>query len=176
MSTNLATSCSPGALHEPSAQDARLECSLKSVIDGGPAAISERLEQLDREWTTGRATKAAAAVLIVAGLALSLLNPWWLLLPVVGGVVLLQYLFGRRSLTGAFFHSLGLRTGSEIEQERTALKALRGDFQHLPTLSQVEDRDATSRMEGEGGIAVEYDEPKVHPDAAVKEVIGAVKG
>jgi hypothetical protein len=176
MSTNLAT-CSPSAATQgPSAHDARLECSLRSVIDGGPAAIAERLEQLDHEWTTGRATKATAAVLIVAGLALSLLNPWWLALPVIGGAILLQYLFGRRSVTGALFHSLGLRSGSEIDQEKTALKALRGDFQHLPTLHQVEDRDATSRMEGEGGIAVEYDEPKVPPDAAVKEVIGAVKG
>lgn len=176
MSTNLATCCPPGAIHEPTAQDARLECTLRTVIDGGPAAISERLEQLDHEWTTGRATKAAAAVLIVTGLALSLLSPWCLILPVVGGVMLLQYLFGRRSLTGAFFHSLGLRSGCEIEQEKMALKALRGDFQNLPTLHQVEDVDATARMEGEGGIAVEYDEPKVHPDAAVKEVIGAVKG
>jgi len=149
---------------------------LRSVIDGGPAAIAERLEQLDREWTTGRATKAAAAVMIVTGVALSLLSPWWLILPVIGGLMLLQYLFGRHSLTGAFFHSLGLRSGCEIEHEKMALKALRGDFQNLPTLHQVEDADATARMEGEGGIAVEYDEPKVHPDTAVKEVIGAVKG
>ena len=175
MNTNQATCCSPGSAREPSAPDARLECTLKSAIDGGPAAIDERLAQLDHEWTTGRATKAAAAVVIVVGLALSLLNPWWLVLPVAGGAMLLQYLFGRRSVSGAFFHSLGLRTGAEIEQEKVALKALRGDFQNLPTLHQVEDREATARMEGEGGIAVEYDEPKVDLDVAVKEVIGAAK-
>jgi len=164
------------APHGPSAHDARLQSSLKAVIDGGPAAISERLDQLDREWTTGRATKATAAVLLVAGMALTLLNPWWLILPAIGGAMLLQYLFGRRSLAGAFFHALGLRSGCEIEQEKFALRTLRGDFRHLPTLHEVEDRDATSRMEDEGGIAVEYDEPKVHPDEAVKELIGAVKG
>jgi len=175
MNTNPATCGLPGSAREPSKLDARLESTLRSVIDGGPTAIDERLAHLDREWTTGRATKAAAAVLIVAGLALSFLNPWWLILPVVGGAMLLQYLFGRRSLAGGFFHSLGLRTGCEIEQEKLALRALRGDFQNLPTLHQVEDRDATARMEGEGGIPVEYDEPKVDADAAVKELIGAAK-
>lgn len=175
MSTNHATCGPQGSGHDPSMPDARLHSTLRSVIDGGPTAIDERLAQLDGEWTTGRATKAAAAVVIVTGLALSFLSPWWLLLPVAGGAMLLQYLFGRRSLSGAFFHSLGLRSGCEIEQEKVALRALRGDFQHLPTLHQVEDRDATARMEGEGGIPVEYDEPKIDPDAAVKELIGAAK-
>lgn len=176
MNTNQTTYNSQSLIRELTPQDARLESSLKSVIDNGPGAISERLAQLEREWTTGRATKATAAVLIFVGLALSSLNSWWLLLPLLGGVVLLQYLFSRRSLIGAFFYSLGLRTGAEIEQEKFALRTLRGDFQHLPTLRQVEDRDATSRMEDEGGIAVEYDEPKMPPEEAVKEVMGAVKG
>jgi len=54
MSTNLATCCPPGALHEPSTHDARLQSTLRSVIDGGPAAISERLEKLDRHISSLR--------------------------------------------------------------------------------------------------------------------------
>ena len=76
------------------------------------------------------------------------------------GVVLLQYLFGPRSWLGETFSFCGFRSGARIEDERIALRVLCGDFRHLPTLGHIEDRDAVSRMEGEGGPAVEPDEDK----------------
>jgi hypothetical protein len=153
-----------------------LACRLKKVIDGGPDAICERLAQLDREWTTGRASKATAGLMIVAGLALTaVFNAWWLVLTAAGGLLLLPYLFGRRSPLGGLFHALGLRKGSEIEQEKVALKALRGDFQNVPTVQRVVNQDDISRLEGEGGIVYEPDEAPVTADDAVKEVIGATK-
>ncbi len=155
--------------------DAALECRLKSVIDGGPAAIGERLHELEREWTAGRAAKATAGVLIIGGLALSLtLSLMWLVLPIVGGAVMMQYLFARTSLMGEMFHAFGLRSGVEIEREKMALRVLRGDFALLPTVHTIEDRDAVNRMEDEGGPAIEREEKQdVH--AAVKELIGAVR-
>ena len=42
------------------------------------------------------------------------------------------------------FRRLGVRTSFEIEQERYALKSLRGDFQGLPSVGDV----------GTNGIAV----------------------
>ncbi|HVK18582.1 MAG TPA: hypothetical protein VM533_16730 [Fimbriiglobus sp.] len=153
-----------------------LACRLKQVIDGGPDAITERLCQLEREWTTGRASKATAGIMIVAGLALTaVFNPWWLVLTAAGGLLLLPYLFGRRSPLGYVFHALGLRTGTEIEQEKVALKALRGDFQNLPTAQQVVNQDDISRLEGEGGIVYEPQEAPITADDAVQEVIGAAK-
>ncbi len=155
--------------------EAALECRLKSVIDGGPAAITERLDEVESEWTAGRAAKATAGVLIVGGLALSLtLSLMWLVLPIVGGAVMLQYLFGRTSLIGEMFHSFGLRSGAEIEREKMALRVLRGDFALLPTVHTIEDRDAVNRMEDEGGPAIEREE-KQDTQAAVKELIGAVR-
>ena len=155
--------------------EAALECRLKSVIDGGPAAIGERLDELEREWTAGRAAKATAGVLIVGGLALSLtISLMWLVLPIVGGAVMMQYLFGRTSLIGEMFHALGLRSGVEIEREKMALRVLRGDFALLPTVHTIEDRDAVNRMEDEGGPAIEREE-KQDAHAAVKELIGAVR-
>ncbi len=157
-------------------QDDTLACRLKKVIDGGPEAINERLAQLDREWTTGRASKAAAGLLIVAGLALTAIHsPWWLVLTAVGGLLMLPYLFGRSSPIGGLFHRLGLRSGAEIEQEKIALKTLRGDFQNLPTAQQVVSSEDISRLEGEGGIVYEPEATPVDADAAVKEVIGAAK-
>ena len=159
-----------------SKSDAALECRLRKVIDAGPTAIAERLEELDSEWTAGRAVKATAGVLIVGGLALSLtLNLWWLVLPIVGGALLVQYLFGRTTLVGKMFHALGFRPGSEIDQEKLALRALRGDFAHLPTVHTIEDRDALNRMEGEGGPAMEMDDTKHDAEGAVKKLLVVVR-
>ncbi len=157
--------------------EAALECRLKKVIEAGPAAITERLNELDSEWTAGRAVKATTGVLIVSGLILTFLTAslYWLILPIIGGSVMLQYLFRRTSLIGEMFHALGLRSGGEIDQEKIALRVLRGDFASLPTVHTIEDSDATSRMEGEGGPAVEVEHSKQDAHGAVKELLGAVR-
>ena len=153
-----------------------LEQRLACLADAGPHAIDDRLAELDREWTAGRVTKAVLGVVIVAGLALAaLLGPWWLILPAIGGVFLLQYLFTRTSWLGKVFHEMGYRTGFEVDQEKTALKVLRGDFRHLPTVHDIESKEDISRLEGEGGIAVDPDEAKVDPADAAKEAVEATK-
>ena len=151
-----------------------LECRLAKIADAGPAAINDRLGQLDREWTAGRMTKAALGGLIVVGFALAAVaGHWWLILPALAGVFLLQSLFSRTSWLSRVFQEAGYRTGYEVEQEKFALRTLRGDFRHLPTLHDIEAPDDISRLEGEGGIVVEPDAHKVAPAAAVKEVVQA---
>jgi hypothetical protein len=175
---NVQLTAQPTACNGPNSSKAEvaLMCKLRKMIDGGPAAIEERLGQLDREWTAGRAAKATLGVLTVAGLAFGLtVSLWWLVLPIVAGALLVQYLFGRSSLVGDVFRGMGFRPSSEIDQEKLALKALRGDFQHLPTVHQIEDREDITRLEGEGGIVVEVEETKVDPESAVREVVGATK-
>jgi hypothetical protein len=153
-----------------------LEQRLACLADAGPQAITDRLDQLEREWSAGRMTKATIGVLILVGLALTALtNPWGLVLPAVGGLFLLQYLFTRVSWLGSLFHAMGFRSGGEIDQEKFALKALRGDFRHLPTVHELESKEDISRLEGEGGIALDPDEAKPDPKEVVKEVIQAAK-
>jgi hypothetical protein len=153
-----------------------LEQRLACLADAGPQAIEDRLAELDREWTAGRVTKAVIGVMIVVGFALTaLLGPWWLILPAVGGVFLLQYLFTRSSWLGKVFHEMGFRTGFEVDQEKMALKVLRGDFRHLPTIHDIESKDDISRLEGEGGIALDPDESKVDPADAAKVAVEAAK-
>jgi hypothetical protein len=152
------------------------ERHLASIAEGGPAAISERLDQLDREWTSGRLVKATTGVLILAGLFLTVLaNLWFAIVPAVGGLLLAQYSFARRSWLGESFSRMGYRTGVEIDRERVALKALRGDFKHLPTVHDIEDQDAISRLEGEGGMVVEPDDAKLGPREAVRQVVEATR-
>jgi hypothetical protein len=152
-----------------------LEQRLACLADAGPQAIEDRLTELEREWTAGRATKAAMGVVIVCGLALAALNPWWLILPAAGGLLLLSYLFERTSWLGVIFHKMGFRTGFEVDHEKMALKVLRGDFRHLPTLHDIESRDDISRLEGEGGIALDPEEAKVDPRDAAKVALDAAK-
>lgn len=104
----------------------------------GHAAIDARIEQLAGEWTAGRMVKATLGVVILAGFALAaLLDPYWLILPAVAGVMLLQYVFWRGSVLAKLFCQLGYRGSTEIDEERFALRTLRGDFRNLPTVHEV---------------------------------------
>ena len=153
-----------------------LEKRLICLADAGPQAISDRLDELEAEWSAGRMTKATIGVLIVTGLALTaFVGPWWLILPALGGLFLLQYLFSRTSWLGATFREMGFRSGAEIDHEKFALKALRGDFRHLPTVLELESKDDISRLEGEGGIAVDPEDSKLDAREVVREVLQAAK-
>src|SRR5262245_39473445 len=152
-----------------------LEMRLACLADAGPQAITDRLNEIENEWSAGRMAKVTIGAVIVVGLGLALFNPWWLLLPAVGGVFLLQYLFSRSSWLGATFREMGFRASSEIDQERFALKALRGDFRNLPSVREIENQDDISRLEGEGGIALDPEEAKPDTKTVVKEVIQAAK-
>jgi hypothetical protein len=175
MTTTTTTPRAAGADSSPACAADALACRLKTVIDAGPEAISKRLAQLDGEWSAGRVVKAAVGVCVLAGVALgALVHPGWFALAAVPGLFLLQYMFTRRSVLGELLHGMGIRSGEEIDAERVALRALRGDFQKLPTIVHVEDRDALSRMEGEGGIALEPQRNKVDVHEAARELADAV--
>lgn len=153
-----------------------LEQRLACLADAGPGAISERLAQIEREWSAGRATKAALGLVIAAGLGLTaLVGPWGLILPAVGALFLLQYLFMRRSWLGFAFCAMGFRAGADIDHEKYALKTLRGDFRNLPTVYEIENKDDISRMEGEGGIVLADESEKSDARTAAAEVAEAAR-
>jgi len=164
------------ALLNPTCKTHRELCDrLTRIAEQGRDAVNARIAELDREWTSGRLVKAVTGVLLLAGLALTAwVSPWWLILVAVAGVVLLQYLFQSRSWLAEVFIRCGYRMGAQIEDERIALRVLRGDFRHLPTLGNIVDRDAIARMEGEGGPSVEPTEDKYDArDAASQILAGA---
>jgi Protein of unknown function (DUF2892) len=99
----------------------------------GKDAIDARLDQLEREWGIERALTANAATASIAGLALGAAtkNRGWFLLPTaVAGLLLMQAVEGWCPAS-TMLRRLGFRTQREIDDERTALKALRGDFAEL---------------------------------------------
>jgi hypothetical protein len=95
----------------------------------GPAAIARRLRELDEEWDIERVLEANAASVTLAGSLLALtVDRRWLLLPLAVGGFLLQHAVQGWCPPLIWFRRMGVRTAQEIEHERNALKALRGDY------------------------------------------------
>lgn len=102
-----------------------------------PETASRRLEALDREWDIDRTIEAEAATMGLVGLALgAFVRPAFLAMPATVGAAV--FLFGTRGLYPLLpiFRRLGIRTAREIERERYAVKALRGDFDAMSAEQQ----------------------------------------
>jgi len=161
---------------EPAKKDREFELRLAHLAEAGSVAIGERLDELDSAWTAGRATKATAGALIVLGLAFTAIgNPWWLILPAIGGLFLLQYSVSKTSWLAAMYRRIGLPSRMDIDNERFALRTLRGDYRHLRSLHDAEDRHDIDRFEGEGGTVIELEDAKPTTREVVKDVIHAAK-
>ncbi len=99
------------------------------VATRGRQAIDERLAELDREWDIERALQTNAASFVLVGSALgALVDRRFFVLPAIVGGFLLQHGLSGWCPPLPLFRRMGLRTIAEIDQERYALKALRGDF------------------------------------------------
>lgn len=99
----------------------------------GREAIYRRLAELDREWDIERVLEANAATLAATGAALALLTDRrFAFVPLVVGSFLLQHAVQGWCPPIPLLRRLGFRTQPEIDYERYALKALRGDFLSLP--------------------------------------------
>ena len=90
--------------------------------------IDHRLSELDHEWDIERAIQANAATLALAGTLLGTTDRRWLALPGLVTAFLLQHALQGWCPPVPVLRRLGFRTQHEIETERHALKALRGDY------------------------------------------------
>jgi hypothetical protein len=96
--------------------------------------IGERLEELDREWDIERMLEANAAAVAFTGVALAAtVDKRWLVLPALVAGCLFQHALQGWCPPLPVLRAKGYRTSREIEIERNALKALRGDFDRLAT-------------------------------------------
>ena len=91
--------------------------------------LTRRLDELDREWDIERAIQTGAAGHVLLGLALGTWvdRRWYAWSGIVGGFLLLQALHGWAPPV-PILRRLGFRSQTEIEEERDALRILRGDF------------------------------------------------
>lgn len=108
------------------------EESVARLATAGPAAIDRRLAELDREWDIERTLEANAASVSLLGSALGFtVDRRFFALPVAVAGFLLQHALQGWCPPVPLFRHLGFRTASEIDYERYALKAIRGDFRNV---------------------------------------------
>ena len=117
------------------ASDVNLKVEVKSRrrVEGynvlGNEYIDEHLQRLDREWDIERALETGAAALTFTGTVLGATSDRrWLALPLVVSAFLMQHALQGWCPPLVLFRRLGLRTRREIDKEKFALKAMRGDF------------------------------------------------
>jgi hypothetical protein len=106
----------------------RLRENIARYAHADRQAIDRRLSELDREWNTERLIETEAPLMIGLGIALGLAHNrrWFGMSALAAGMVILHNLQGWYPLLPVF-RRLGIRSQNEIEQERNALRVLRGD-------------------------------------------------
>jgi len=98
----------------------------------GPEAIDRRLAELDQEWDIERCLETMAPSLTLLGITLGLtVNRKWFALPLFVQTFFLQHALQGWCPPIPVLRRLGVRTQNEIDEEKYALKSLRGDFRHV---------------------------------------------
>lgn len=90
--------------------------------------VEARLQQLKKEWDIERALQTSAGFVISATLLLGLFKKRWRILSIVSSGFLILHAVNGWCPPVPILRRLGVRTAREINREKYALKAVRGDF------------------------------------------------
>jgi hypothetical protein len=100
--------------------------------------ITRRIGELDKEWDIERWLEANASALAFTGTVLGLLvNKKFFAIPCVVLPFLFQHAIQGWCPPVPILRRKGVRTRSEIDAEKYALKAVRGDFSSIPATSNA---------------------------------------
>jgi hypothetical protein len=105
---------------------------LESLATADRETIARHIDELEREWDVERTLETNASILALSGVVLgATVSKKFLVVP---GVVLSFFL--QHAVQGwcppvPVFRRMGIRTRKEINREKYALKALRGDFDEV---------------------------------------------
>ena len=111
-----------------------------------PEEIGARLTELNEEWDIERTLEANATTLGMIGLGLgATVSRKYFFLPTIVMGFLFQHALQGWCPPIPLFRRFGVRTQTEIETERYALKALRGDFE--PVAQQTDGGDRHKRAQ-----------------------------
>jgi hypothetical protein len=112
--------------------DRQIERNIAYFATQSKERISQRLIELEREWDLERIIEFNSAVFAFAGTFLSVaVSKRFIALPLVVNGFLFQHAIQGYCIPSAMLRRLGVRTRNEIDAEKYALKALRGDFDDL---------------------------------------------
>jgi len=113
--------------------DHQIEASIRFYATQPKGLISARIQELEHEWDIERYLQMNGSALALSGLVLGVtLGKRWLLLS--AGVLGFMFQHATQGWCPAIpiLRRAGFRTRSEIDREKYALKALRGDFEQVP--------------------------------------------
>ena len=106
--------------------------------DQGAATIESRIRELDKTWDIERTLEVNAGLIGLAGTVLALtVDKRWAILPAVVTAFLVQHAIQGWCPPLPLFRSMGIRSRAELDREKYALKALRGDFKNVENAAQV---------------------------------------
>ena len=105
------------------------ESQIRKFASMGRDEMTRRIDELDREWDIERVLETNASVIALSGLILGAThNKKWLIVPGIVTTFLFQHAVQGWCPPVPLFRRLGVRTRREIDEEKYALKAIRGDF------------------------------------------------
>ena len=108
-----------------------------------PEEIGRRLRELDAEWDVNRCLKVGASGLSILGILSAIAGrKKGLLYSLIAQMYLLQHAIEGRCSPVSVLRQLGIRTQKEIEAERNALMAIRGDFKSFLGSGSDKNRDS----------------------------------
>lgn len=112
--------------------DRDTEMRLHFYATAGGDEIDDRIRELEEEPDIEQFLEANAATISVLGLAMGIaFSRKWLLVPALVGGFLFQHAVRGWCPPVPAMRRMGIRTRQEIEREKYALKAIRGDLDEL---------------------------------------------
>src|SRR5947209_2902627 len=112
--------------------DRQIEENIRYYSGQPISVITSRIEELEAEWSIERWLQTNAAALAFSGTVLGLtISRKWFALPLLVTGFLFQHAVQGWCPPLPALRRMGVRTRSEIDREKFALKALRGDFKDI---------------------------------------------
>jgi hypothetical protein len=131
--------------HSNAQQNQRIDRQTQQCLEehaaGDREHIDRHIDALDREWDVERYLQMNAGLVSLSGVVLgAMVNRRFLVLPAVVFGFFFQHATQGWCPPLPVFRKMGVRTRREINREKYALKALRGDFDDV-AVSRSSDRE-----------------------------------
>ena len=112
--------------------DERAEDRVRGFAASSGEEMTARIKELEKEWSIERLIESEAPMMAIAGLGLgAAVSRKFLVLPAfVFSMVALHGIQGWYPMI-PLFRRMGFRSRKEIDREKFAMKALRGDFREI---------------------------------------------
>ena len=112
--------------------DHQIERNIRMLAQRPPAVLDARIRELELEWDVERVLEAMASSFAFVGTLLgAFVNPWFLLIPAIVTTFLFIHATAGWCPPLPILRRMGKRTRNEIDVEKFAIKAIRGDFNDL---------------------------------------------